>query len=171
MHERNNVAEEHQKTLNKTQLKGICQACGNILVPEVSSKSVVKDLSTTRRKKQREMPPSEPHPLEEHVRVECLLCRRVTVTPLQESERQSSAKLTEVTGPAKWSDAAVSGSLLQSDVGETGTEKSASANASSRKRAKARKQGGLQTLLQKSKEKDSMSISAGFDLMDFMKKS
>jgi ribonuclease MRP protein subunit SNM1 len=52
------------------------------------------------------------------------------------------------------------------------TPSSASANASSRKRAKIRKQGGLQALLAKSKETDARGSTGGFglDLLDLMKK-
>jgi hypothetical protein len=51
------------------------------------------------------------------------------------------------------------------------TPGSALANASSRKRAKFRKQGGLQALLAKSKEADTRGSAVGFglDLLDLMK--
>ncbi|KAH0569222.1 hypothetical protein GP486_000039 [Trichoglossum hirsutum] len=47
--------------------------------------------------------------------------------------------------------------------------RAASANASSKKRAKARKQGGLQALLAKKKEGDEKRGGFGLDLMDLMK--
>lgn len=52
------------------------------------------------------------------------------------------------------------------------TPSSTSANANSRKRAKIRKQGGLQALLAKNKETDTRSSGGGFglDLLDLMKK-
>jgi ribonuclease MRP protein subunit SNM1 len=54
----------------------------------------------------------------------------------------------------------------------TRTPSSASANASSRKRAKIRKQGGLQALLAKNRENDTRGSTGGFglDLLDLMKK-
>jgi hypothetical protein len=58
------------------------------------------------------------------------------------------------------------------DIPQTKAPSSALANASSRKRAKIRKHGGLQALLAKSKEAGSHSSGGGFglDLLDFMKK-
>lgn len=44
-----------------------------------------------------------------------------------------------------------------------------SANLSSKKRAKARKQGGLQAMLEKAKQAEAHSSGFGLDLMDLMK--
>ena len=48
-------------------------------------------------------------------------------------------------------------------------QKPVSTNNSSKKRAKTRKQGGLQALLEKSKENCNSSSGPGLDLMDLMR--
>jgi hypothetical protein len=62
------------------------------------------------------------------------------------------------------------GTPLSDSKAQIGASVAVSANASSKKRAKSRKQGGLQALLAKNKEA-SQSSGGGFglDLLDFMK--
>ncbi|KAL8943918.1 MAG: hypothetical protein Q9211_000802 [Gyalolechia sp. 1 TL-2023] len=165
MQQRKVVAEEFDRSLSKAQLKDICTACGMISV--LHSNSRVLPAASSGRKRRRVA--REPEALEEQSRIECLSCRRVAVTPMQQS--QGNTRVVAKHAPlATPSSIALSGTVPASDSRSEETEKHASANASSKKRAKARKQGGLQALLEKSKATDSTSRGLGLDLMDFMKK-
>lgn len=170
MHERNAVAQEHEKALTKAQLKDICKACGTILIPDVTSKEEVSNSCAKRKRKRWEgvSPPSELP--EERLQLKCLACHRVVITPIVAPQRQDLGKINRPNGSIQRLNEAVTGSDLQSDMAKTGTEKPASANASSKKRAKARKHGGLQALLEKSKGTQSQPGNLGLDLIDFMKK-
>ncbi|KAI4172063.1 MAG: hypothetical protein LQ343_003810 [Gyalolechia ehrenbergii] len=164
MQQRNVVAEESDKSLNKAQLKDICRACGVILVSgSISKVSVAEKVG----KKKRTFVP-EPEAFEEQSKIECLSCHRVTVTSMQ--QLQENMRVVAKPVPlAKPSSIALSETIPSSDSRTEEMGKPASANASSKKRARARKQGGLQALLEKSKGTDSSSGVLGLDLMDFMK--
>ncbi|KAL9005815.1 MAG: hypothetical protein Q9188_001433 [Gyalolechia gomerana] len=163
MQQRNVVAEESDKSLNKAQLKDICRACGMILV----SGSISKVSVAVKLGKKRKFAP-EPEALEEQSKIECLSCDRVTVTPVQ--QLQENMRVVAKPIPlAKPSSIALSETIPSSDSRTEEMGKPASANASSKKRARARKQGDLRALLEKSKGTDSSSGGLGLDLMDFMK--
>lgn len=171
MHERDAVAEERGKTLNKTQFKDICRACGTILVADMTSKVDLIESCNKRMRKKRKMD------IHEHVgsqakqtwRIECLCCRRVTRSSLQYKQPQEYGNASQGAAPPKNSQSALAESELPSSSTKTELAKPESANASSKKRAKARKQGGLQALLEKSKGLKSQYAGPGLDLMDFMK--
>ncbi|KAL8943026.1 MAG: hypothetical protein Q9216_001314 [Gyalolechia sp. 2 TL-2023] len=163
MQQRNEVVEEFSRSLNKAQLKDICKACGTILVPGSNFKVSVAVKSEKRRKIAR-----GPEAPEAQSQIECLSCHRVTVAqmPQPQENRRVLAKPVPLAKPSSLA----LPETISSDGCREETKKPASANAGSKKRAKARKQGGLQALLEKSKGRDSMSGSPGLDLMDFMKK-
>lgn len=169
MHERDAVAEEHGKNLSKTQLKDICRACGTILVPDVTLKADVIEPCNKRSRKKRKTDRTLQEPRSKQTRTECLCCRRVTLSPLQRTRQQESGKGDWGAAPAKKPQFAMVGSELPTSSAKMQPAKPESANASSKKRAKARKQGGLQALLEKSKGLQSRSAGPGLDLMDFMK--
>ncbi|KAL8718170.1 MAG: hypothetical protein Q9225_004665 [Loekoesia sp. 1 TL-2023] len=168
MQQRNLVAEEFEKPLNKAQLKDICKACGAILVPDLTSKSQVIDPSAPISAKKRRRITRRSDEQAEQLQTECLLCCRVISTSMQSHSRKDMQEAVQLIKMAEPSNAAASeaGTSLSSSNME---EKPASANASSKKRAKARKQGGLQALLEKSKGTESKSSGLGLELMDFMK--
>ncbi|KAL8654066.1 MAG: hypothetical protein Q9210_001735 [Variospora velana] len=170
MHERDAVAEEHGKNLNKTQLKDICRACGTILVPDMTSKVDFIEPCNKRTRKKRKMDiPEHVESQAKQTRIECLCCRRVTRSSLQYKHRQEYGNAGQGTAPAKNSQSAVAESELPSSSTKTELAKPESANASSKKRAKARKQGGLQALLEKSKGLKARYAGPGLNLMDFMR--
>ncbi|KAL8761562.1 MAG: hypothetical protein Q9184_002327 [Pyrenodesmia sp. 2 TL-2023] len=170
LHERNVVAQKHEKALTKAQLKDICKACGTILIPGVTSKEEFSDHAAKRKRKNSEVIAPQSEPPEKHSLIKCLACHRVTVAPAAAPQRQGPAKAASSTGLISQSHDAMAKSEPQSDIAKIRTEKPASANASSKKRAKARKHGGLQALLEKSKGAGSQLGGSGLDLMDFMKK-
>lgn len=168
MQQRNLVAEEFEKPLNKAQLKDICKTCGAILIPDLTSKSEVFDPSAVIPGKKRRRVSRKSEEQERQFKTECLLCRRVTLTPMQSPSPKYMREAVQPIRMAEPSNAAASeaSSSLSSRNME---EKPASANASSKKRAKARNQGGLQALLEKFKRTGSKSSGPGLDLMDLMK--
>lgn len=170
MHERNAVAEEQGKSLNRTQLEDVCKVCGAILVRGVTLKTEMMEAKVRKGKRKRKTGPASLEPPAKHTRSECLCCRRVTMSLLQESQQREPANALRGAVPAKHSQPAVAGSELLMTSTKAELIKPESANAGSKKRAKARKQGGLQALLEKSRGLESRSAAPGFDLMDFMKK-
>ncbi|KAL8693712.1 MAG: hypothetical protein Q9218_001513 [Villophora microphyllina] len=163
MLERNNVAEENEKSLSKAQLKDICKACGTILIPDVTAKFEAVDLHPSKKKRARVS--AEPVNVGKRFKTECLTCHRVV--RIQNQAAKTSAKSL---GSIQSSRVPTSKNSTQSRHAEAQFEKPASANVNSKKRSKARKQGGLQALLEKSKEMEIRSPGLGLDLMDFMKK-
>ncbi|KAL9597654.1 MAG: hypothetical protein Q9219_004981 [cf. Caloplaca sp. 3 TL-2023] len=166
MQQRNEVAEECEKILNQKQVKDICKACGTILNLGSTSRIIPLDVSLGKKKKRIAR---EPEATKEQLKIECLSCRRMVPT---EIKRQQEMDMQNALSHDKLKDTP---QVTVSKVGSVSNDhsadspKPASANASSKKRTKARKQGGLQALLEKSKGKTLGSTGLGLDLMDFMK--
>jgi ribonuclease MRP protein subunit SNM1 len=145
-----------------------CGACGNLNI--VGWTSTIQ-LNIPRKKQNARRRAKVERPLNQakDILYKCELCGRVT--------QQHIPKM-----PGKTTRACISGSRTQ-DVQNPAnpstplpaisqaTLGAASANVSSRKRAKIRKHGGLQALLAKSKEEASRGSSGSFglDLLDLMK--
>lgn len=161
MLERNIVAEQHERVLDQSQLKDICRACGTILIAHSTSKTEILDSPFAGRIAKRGGFAGRKSGTEKH---ECLACRRVTTRPVVKSQQkfEKERRPLNLGQPSK-----LVISPSKSDVTEA--ENSTPANASSKRRAKARKQGGLQAMLEKSKGSTSQSAGMSLDLMDFMK--
>ncbi|KAL8841178.1 MAG: hypothetical protein Q9170_001032 [Blastenia crenularia] len=166
MQQRNLVAENYEKNLTKAQLKDICKACGTILIPDSSSRV----LNIPKSRKRRKTKALESNSFQEHMHTECLACRRVTRTPIQGSREKNFGESLVLMRAAKASNTSGPEIRISSNGSSAEVEKTISVNANSKKRAKARKQGSLQALLEKSKGTGSRSSELGLDLMDFMKK-
>lgn len=155
-----------------------CTACGTIEIPGWTSRTTIVDPNKTDRtsskrgkKTRRETP--EPCVSEKQVVVECLTCRRTVTTRLPKlpgrgKSRQTTAKLTDTS--LKKSSTATAMETSTSKLSGQGSQRVVSANSSSKKRAKGRKQGGLQAMLEMSREQGNTSPGFGLDLMDLMKK-
>jgi RNase P subunit RPR2 len=143
--------------------RDICGACGNLLIPGLSCQ-VSQETTTSEGNKGRKAkkPKGDVQKAMVHT---CSRCDTRTIQPIpappparfhkrgsgiskSQSQHSSNAKAT----------------ILQDDAAPK------SANASSKKRAKTRKQGGLQALVDKSKN-NSRKGDFGLDLMDFIKSS
>ncbi|KAL8736117.1 MAG: hypothetical protein Q9181_002532 [Wetmoreana brouardii] len=168
MHQRDVVAEDNEKALSKAQLKDICKACGTTLVLGVTSRVEVVAPNRVRKKKKKRTTLGSEAPEEAFMTV-CSACRRVSKTPSQGSQKQNVKKLVNLAGPVESvkTPALANNILMRPSMAEN--EKPASTNVSSKKRAKARKQRGLQALLNKSKGTTMQSSGLGLNLMDFMK--
>lgn len=144
-----------------------CQACGIILLPGMTSE-VRTESSQQLSKNSRKSKAQKTARLfcagiaRKYIRTTCLACHRyekVPLEPLEHTRRQPLAQPNTVPD----------GSILLRNRRSSKLEKPSNANQSSRQRAKTRKQGGLQTLLQKSRQGSSTQAGTSLGLMDLMK--
>lgn len=151
-----------------TRRRHVCGGCGNIMTPGWTS--------TVKNEVQRQPKSPKSHKrkasaitqaTERSMVYTCGRCKRETrhvitmaALPRINPRRAEQPRLASGEGPER---------LSSTPQPQAGTPTVPSANASSRKRAKSRKQGGLQALLAKNKEA-SQSSSGGFglDLFDLM---
>ena len=166
-----NLEAANAKGVIKTATGTSCSGCGTIFLPgwtsrtTIISKAPAPKMNTKRKKRPgRRVPVVLP---EKVVRTDCLKCYRFEETAHPTTPhnklRKDAANIRHLDHNARpISD--ISAPALPNPV------KSGSANASSKQRSRARKQGGLQALLQKSKTSALSSSAFGLDLSDFLKK-
>ncbi|KAI4250021.1 MAG: hypothetical protein L6R42_008808 [Xanthoria sp. 1 TBL-2021] len=166
MMERNTVAEEHGKALNKSQMQDICKTCGTIFNVDLASTStpIHPDVASSKGRNW-EITPDHVS-LNKQSNNECHVCRRMVVTSSFQSQQYSRNIQRKAAAWAKLSGNIASPSLEHDLVN---VEKVIPANISSKKRAKARKQGGLQAMLKKAKGTNLQSSDNGLNLMDLIK--
>jgi RNase P subunit RPR2 len=176
----NKIASENELDSSDARKRSVCGACGNIMVPgwtchvrsqSTGSKRVSKKSLRKRRSSGRPRttaPGSVPGAGGSEMKglemvYECRVCGRAT--------RQTSPKKPPSRRPARNTAPMTSPSTPAKHLGVDAMEspRPASTNASSKRRAKARKQGGLQALLAKRKEGVEQTGDFGLDLMDLMK--
>lgn len=144
-----------------------CQACGTILLPGVtletrteSSQRPGKILPQSKAQKNAKLLGAAS--VRKYVKSTCLACHRYEAVPLEPPQpgiRQPLAQT--VTGPDD--------SIPLSDRRPGKLEKPSNANHNSKQRARSRKQDGLQTLLQKSRQGSSTQAGTSLGLMDLMR--
>ncbi|KAF2804918.1 uncharacterized protein BDZ99DRAFT_145769 [Mytilinidion resinicola] len=162
--DRNLDLEASQKEWDSHR-RDICGACGNLLIPgrscQVSQESHSSKSSKAPKSKRRT------GDVEKAMVYTCSRCDAKTVQPLQRPPKLLGRQA-GISKSQNQTNSNPRATAISSDDTSTAPK---SANASSKKRAKARKQGGLQALLDKSKSDTSKSRQGefGLDLMDFMK--
>ncbi|KFY23100.1 hypothetical protein V493_06099 [Pseudogymnoascus sp. VKM F-4281 (FW-2241)] len=154
---------------SNTHRRHVCGGCGNIMTPGWSStvKNEVQRQPKGRKDNNKRKASAISQAAERYMVYTCDRCKRETrhvistaPPPRINPRRTEQSHLASGEGPGSFS------GIPQS---QAGTPTTPSANASSRKRAKSRKQGGLQALLAKNKEASQSSSSGfGLDLLDFM---
>ena len=158
----NRILHEDSKPLNHRQQEASCGACGTIRTPGTSKTIQIKP-----QKSKRALSSSEGATI-----YHCLRCRRRAVKPCR--KEPTRPKLSKATTPTFDSSTVTSqspanGTVAQQSASEpldaTKTNKTTD-NANSKKRAKTRKQGGLQALL--ASKQQSQSASSSLDLFDFL---
>ncbi|KAL2002975.1 hypothetical protein VTN02DRAFT_5384 [Thermoascus thermophilus] len=172
----NQILHEDFKPLNYRQKENFCGACGSIRKPEYTKKFEVKPKNVKSKGK-----PLKDAGSAGATVYKCLRCHRRTVLP----HRKPAARPTVQKQPQPISTPAQVSSSSTVSTADKAPEKAAtqapsdpavsvdapakmtSENASSKKRAKARKQGGLQALLA-SKQRSQASTSPSLDLLDFL---
>lgn len=153
-----------------------CGACGTIRIPGWTSRTTIVDPTKPKKgsskiKKKLESSGTAKGSAEKHVVIECLKCHRKTTTPMQKSQghrfgRPPSHNAASTSGPSSVEPVPLSAPTVRDQAQVSPNP--ISVNSSSKKRAQARKHGGLQAMLEKSKGSESSS-GFGLDLMDFMK--
>jgi ribonuclease MRP protein subunit SNM1 len=151
----------------------VCGACGNIMILGWTGKRQLETLSARKRRGNATSTMRRPSSEEaKSVVYACELCNRKTRQSINTTIPRSLGNQGIINRP-RVSRTDTPLKALSSDTHiASRTPSSASANASSRKRAKIRKQGGLQALLAKSKETNTRASTGdfGLDLLDLMKK-
>ncbi len=169
MLQRNHEAADNSLPL---QVEGsrACSACGTILIPGSTSQTSIVHEKATKTKVR-----TKKHGKEDRagtptkfVRVDCLICHRYEKKPLQGSsgtniKKPSVRNTRTVPSVSGFADKEPSDMPQSARVG--------TASASSKQRAKARKHGGLQAMLEKTKASVNSSPGFGLDLLDLMKRS
>ena len=139
--------------------KDVCRACGTLLISGITSRvSLNRDRrSKTFNKVSKRKDRSKSAQSEKSLETHCLACHRFSKVAILPSKRQNFRKR----------DRLRTDDNAQSSAGN-GIEKASAVNVSN-KRTKSRRKGGLQALVQRTKESQQTSTSFGLDLMDFMK--
>jgi ribonuclease MRP protein subunit SNM1 len=154
------------------QKRHVCGACGNIMILGFTGKRRMEPLKAQKRKRNaRSTLQESPIAKVKLIVYTCERCSRWTQQSINTAIPRSSKALVKPYPPvASQTATPLRGSSLETHPAAT-TPSSTSASASSKKRAKIRKQGGLQALLAKNKEKDTRGSGGGFglDLLDLMK--
>ncbi|KAL4943776.1 hypothetical protein BDV06DRAFT_129535 [Aspergillus oleicola] len=149
----NAIFHEDHKPLNKRLHDSFCGACGS------SRKNEWTKIASIRKNTQKRVTSSLAKGLtpEGATVYKCLRCRRRTVTQTRAPSRAAppTVPVSDSQQPTFTPDQV------------TATSKTAG-NASSKKRAKARKQGGLQALLANKQSQGDQSQSKSLDLFDFL---
>ncbi|MCJ1237149.1 Cullin-associated NEDD8-dissociated protein 1 [Varicellaria rhodocarpa] len=154
------LAPTHDRSKPQSVIDHACLSCGTLFSPRTCHKRVT---SSTKRYKtlaksqprSAHMPDNTKPEVSKNIETQCLVCRRVTKHPLPvaSNKKRPNQKATE--NPRN--------RAALPDLVAT-----SSSNLASKRRAKARKQGGLQALMANSRKQPNMS-SNGLDLMDLMK--
>jgi ribonuclease MRP protein subunit SNM1 len=151
-----------------------CGACGNIMVTSWTNSQEL-DAPIYKRRRRDAAEPSKPRERREKViTCSCERCGRKTRRSFTARPRRApkgpdrGADLVE-TNPA----AGLSQNKSSSEPNAINTPATSALNANSKRRAKARKQGGLQALLAAAKDTGSRTAGGdfGLDLLDLMKRS
>lgn len=148
----------------------VCGACGNIMILGWTSTRQLK--APKAQKGKRKGKSSIGGKKIKIMAYTCELCGRQTRQNINMAFPRTSGTLKAISHTKSSQTATPLKTILSDTHPAARTPSSASANASSRKRAKARKQGGLQALLAKSKETSARgpADSFGLGLLDLMRK-
>ena len=137
-----------------------CGACGTIMIPGLAAVMVSQRRLKRRGKGKNDVPPDK------SIVFQCNCCKKKTrhelptSLPRHKPRKTTTANLNSVPFPSVSTTSKPPSIPVASD----------NLNISSKKRAKARKQSGLQALLAKQKASQGSSSGFGLDLSDFMKK-
>ena len=170
MLQRNLEVADNGLVLREDEGSRSCRACGSILIPGRTSRtSIISDgVSKNKARSKKRSAEREVEKPIKFVKIDCLVCYRFEKKPLQrptDSSVRKSGKATAQPTPLTVTRAGVT------DPASPQSLKPVTTNASSKQRAKARKHGGLQAMLEKSKASSIPSSGFGLDLLDLMKQS
>ena len=161
------IVDEHGMNGSRNDCQDVCQACGTFSIPGVTSKSTVNG-NRRSKKAQKSSKRKNDAALKKLVQpmksleTTCLSCFRVSKVAIRPSARQRLEGLQNHRTPTK------SKSPVMTSIDDASSTKTVAPNISTKK-GKPRKKGGLQALVERSKESHQSAPSFGLDLMDFMK--
>ncbi|KAL7799778.1 hypothetical protein V8C37DRAFT_398659 [Trichoderma ceciliae] len=152
MRQRAGLLYSHDVAPSDLQRQDVCAACGHIMMPGQGTELRLETLRTSRRKARPSGKTAKAGSARTRTKdFSCGFCARVTRIPLPSPEPAARRKATK--------------SKTQKTANNAEIQKPATANASSKKRAKSRK-AGLQALLSGQQQRQSNPLS----LADFMMK-
>ncbi|KAL2044300.1 hypothetical protein N7G274_003005 [Stereocaulon virgatum] len=165
---RNSEVADSGIALKEDERSRACKACGSVLVPGRTSRRRIVSEGVYLRKahSKKHHGRNKVEKRSKFVRTDCLVCHRFEKKPLERSPVSHSQKGSRSKAqpmPLALAKAGVS------NQASPRSPKPATTNASSKQRAKARKHGGLQAMLEKSKASSTPSPGFGLGLMDLMK--
>ena len=161
----NRILHDDFKSLNKHQHVTSCGACGSIRGSECT-----KTLRMTRKPRTNRRDRLQPSVGSAEITVyKCLRCHRKTVRQHQKdaARKNSSSQTTTPSSPLNFTADPTTENKVVPAASNTSQATKATENASSKKRAKARKQSGLQALLA-SKQRSQEAPSSSLDIFDFL---
>jgi tartrate dehydratase beta subunit/fumarate hydratase class I family protein len=164
----NDLDLQASKKDQDSRRREVCGACGSLMIPGWSCHVIQENIKPKEAQRAKKFSRKSTGKLEKVKVYTCLRCHRKTVQPVLARESKVLLKKPIVSKSQTIQHAA---SAAPASITEYASATSKSANASSKKRAKARKQGGLQAMLAKSKTEllGPSSEDFGLDLMDLMK--
>lgn len=174
MQERQDIVADHNIKLREAEVRGSCQACGTISIPG-STCIVFEPIQSDESRSQRRKHGGDEDTariaqgggeIDKIVIRKCLACHRSTRTPILLSSKPS---ISNAGRQLNAQGAPQLDSLPGNAIEDKASQQPSLANSSSKKRAKARKPGGLQVMLDKHKATQNHPSSFGLDLMDIMK--
>ncbi|RAH57640.1 cullin binding protein CanA [Aspergillus piperis CBS 112811] len=163
----NGILRDEFKPLNQRLQETSCGACGSVRSPQWTKNIVIQKKSGKQSNAGRASKASS----DGATILKCLRCRRRTIKPVRKDAARPAL-------PPKVTSTATSTPDIQSSATTTPQSEpaiesadssrvnKAADNANSKKRAKARKQGGLQALM--ASKQQSRSNSSSLDLFDFL---
>ena len=161
------IADEFGPNDSRNDRQDACQACGTFSIPGVTSKTTInrgrrskKAPQNSKRKNHAAL--KKPVQATKTLETTCLSCFRVSKVAIRPSERHRLEGHENHRTPTK------SENPRRTRVDDTSFTKTVALNVST-KRGKPRKKGGLQALVERSKEGHESTSPFGLDLMDFMK--
>ncbi|KAL6719387.1 hypothetical protein ACLMJK_003626 [Lecanora helva] len=156
-----------KKAKHSHEPAGLCRGCGTIEIAGWTSQAtIIKEQKQSKTPKNQSINRARPKIADtqsKYVKIECMRCNRFVKKLLSQPFSEASALPTSTATATKKQDLPLS-RPSQNNI------KSINTNASSKQRAKARKQGGLQAILEKSKASASPSSGFGLDLLDLMQR-
>lgn len=138
----------------------VCASCDSLILPGLNSRCTISHSRSARRamhkKKAKGIEASQ-----QYLKVECLVCHRYTKRPLEKQKAHGRTRRTTKT---------TKGSVIE-ETNTCGTADTAIATPTPtrKQRKRNRTQGGLQAMIEKSKQASKPSGNFDMDLMDFMK--
>lgn len=184
MRQRQDFVADNNIKLRKAEVRDSCQACGTIATPGSTSQTYLvfepKKSGESRPQRRRHGSDEDTAQIAQSggetgkiaIR-KCLACHRSTRTPMLLPSKPSVGNVgRQSSDQGAWQPDSLPGKASKSEgcpVEDKFSQKPSLANSSSKKRAKARKPGGLQAMLDKHKATQNQPSSLGLDLMDIMK--